>query len=395
MKSAKIGNQWLVIDPATAGLSGTYLAEMERSTAYLQQKIFFVGNFYCPGANIWRLFYKYSELHAQPRYRLGRLRLLVRSLELVYALARIVVRTAIQRYKTVCYALSSNLLAEYAFLWVLKHLVRCKVIIICHDVIPFVGVGESLQSKSNTRARFYRLADFLLVHNSNSRSDLMKVFGVQPAKIYSVPFPVMDPWLLETRVRNKPSPKSSTETQFLFVGHLRQEKGIDVLISAWKIAQTQLSKSTLVIAGNRPRGVKIDVSELDRSRVTVITRYLSDDELLDLVDQCDCVILPYRRGTNSGIPGTVLVLERDLIVSDIPMFKNNTLIPPHAFFASENAEALAKRIVEYESEKLSGRIKQNPIYRGSIADYKKHYARQIYAMIIKIEEAREGDKCSQ
>jgi hypothetical protein len=60
-------------------------------------------------------------------------------------------------------------------------------------------------------------------------------------------------------------------------------------------------------------------------------------------------VLPYRRGTNSGVTSTVLALRRCLIVSDIGMFRSHPLIPKGSFFRSEDSADLRDRLTEFAS----------------------------------------------
>ena len=98
----------------------------------------------------------------------------------------------VSRADAVCYALSSNLAIEYAFLWFLKHVARVEVLLICHDVVPFVGPGEDFADMVRRRRPFYALADRLIVHNENSIEDLSVVFGISRDKVRQFPFPIYD-----------------------------------------------------------------------------------------------------------------------------------------------------------------------------------------------------------
>ena len=73
-------------------------------------------------------------------------------------------------------------------------------------------------------------------------------------------------------------------------------------------------------------------------------------------------MLPYKIGTNSGIPSTAFSLDTDVICSDIPMFSNNTLIPRESLFKAGSVESLSKKMLEklvdteiYTTSSVNGR----------------------------------------
>jgi glycosyltransferase involved in cell wall biosynthesis len=241
--------------------------------------------------------------------------------------------------------LSSNLWAEYAFLWLLKRVAGVKVYLICHDVVPFVASGEEHAHMVRRRRRFYVLADRLIVHNDNSIDDLRTVFDISPDKVSRFPFPIYDCQGMGFREVDVLS--RTDKRRFLFIGHLRSEKGVGVLLEAWSRFSQLRRDAELIIAGNIPRGCEYDLTAASDRGILLLERYLSDEEYLNLIRQSDCVVLPYLRGTNSAVVSTVLAARKNLIVSDIPMFRNNPLIPVESFFTSNNSESLTERLAHF------------------------------------------------
>ncbi len=336
----------LLIDSATSGCAGAYIDALHANLDG-QEAVEVAVSHYFPHPYGKKIFYKFSELAAQQRYRLGRARLYVRFAELVWTFLRLLLYVRRARIRVVCYALSSNLLLEYLFLAAVQWFGRAHVYLICHDVIPFTMPNEDLGAKIQKRARFYRLADRLIVHNDNSVHDLREAFGISGSKVARFPFPLYTPDQLGT-----PQPHAMTGTRskrFLFVGHLRPEKGIDTLLEAWPGFFRRNPDCELVVAGTIPRGCSYDFAPLQSSNLRVIDRYLTDEEYVGLIAGADCVVLPYLRGTNSGVVMTVIGLRRNLIVSDIEMFRNNPLIPPQSFFRQGDSASLEERLAHFSS----------------------------------------------
>jgi glycosyltransferase involved in cell wall biosynthesis len=333
----------LLIDSATSGCAGGYMHGLYKGLGRPDRSEVAVSVYY-PWPYGLRWFFKYSDLGAQPRYRLGRFRLYVRALELASTFARLLGYVLRYRVRAVAYALSSNLILERWFLRALQAL-GVRVYLICHDVVPFALPDQNLDEMIRKRAKFYRLADRLVVHNRNSVEDLLTTFGVQGDRIRQFPFPLFD--LSPIQPRDVHEVPASTRTRFLFLGHLRPEKGLDVLLEAWLRLHAMHPDAELVIAGNLPRGSVYDFKAIERCNVRLVLRFVSDEEYVALIQQSDCVVLPYRRGTNSGVTSTVLALRRCLIVSDIPMFRHHPLIPTGSFFRSGDSGDLCARLIEF------------------------------------------------
>lgn len=334
----------LLIDSATSGVAGAYVDAIWRRLTN-RDAVEVAVSHYFPFAYGKRIFFKYSELTAQGVYPLGRARLYVRFGELLIAYFRLIVWVIVSRVDVVCYALSSNLAVEYAFLWFLKRVAGVDVLLICHDVVPFVGSGEEFAEMVRRRRPFYALVDRLIVHNENSIEDLRDVFGISRDKVWQFPFPLYDTSAMGFRDIDLLG--ATDKHRFLFIGHLRREKGVGVLLDAWARLRQQRQDVELVIAGNIPPGCEYDLTAAPARGITVFTRYLTDEEYVNLIRQSDCVVLPYSRGTNSAVVSTVLAARKNLVVSDIPMFRNNPLIPLESFFVCDDPESLAGRLAQF------------------------------------------------
>jgi len=132
---------------------------------------------------------------------------------------------------------------------------------------------------------------------------------------------------------------------------VRRYKGVDVLIEAMpKVLRSRTV--TLVVAGEFYEPVdplKARVKELGlEGRVRIYDRYVPDEEVGDLVAAADCVVLPYRSATQSGV---VLVAYAggcpviSTAVGGLPEVVDDGvtgfLVPP------ENPDALADAILRF------------------------------------------------
>jgi glycosyltransferase involved in cell wall biosynthesis len=96
---------------------------------------------------------------------------------------------------------------------------------------------------------------------------------------------------------------------FLFIGRGREYKGLDLLLSAWPVVGD--SKSTLTIAGEGHHINKVV------SRVRHINRWLSDSEVIELIQEADVIILPYIEASQSGIIPIALALHKPVVITPV------------------------------------------------------------------------------
>lgn len=317
----------------TSGNSGLYLDEIYQclKDAGYAQKIFV--NYYYPFDYGEKIFFRHSDIaHCKMK---GFRRRLLQMYELLLDFAKILYTARRDKPEVVNYSLASgsyNFMV--CFLKAIKRLSGCKLVVTCHDVCPFGSYGPKSREMTN-RQRIFDVADYLLAHNDSSVKDLQKVFHIDTGKVVQHRFPVMD---LKKLYQVKYEPKLC---DFLFIGHFRAEKGVDLLIKAWELVSEGNKNATLWLCG-RPQGQRFDINKLEKQNVTCKLEYVREDDYCRYIQSARYVVLPYMRGTNSGIVSTVLSLGANVITSDIPMFQDNPLVKEDRMFKSGDVNALAE-----------------------------------------------------
>lgn len=318
----------------TQGSAGLYLDEIYKSLEELNIKQSIFVSYYYPFNYGNKIFFKYTDLIRGKKK--SSLRLSLRYIELIFGLFITFVQILKQRPVVVNYSLISSFLPEYLFLRSIKLFTKSKIIITCHDVYPFHNNFMNKTKEIKRRQMIFDFTDYLLVHNQNSVDDLNKYFTIDSFKILTHFFPIMD---LNKICKNISKP-TYPKCDFLFIGHLRAEKGINILLEAWEKFHSKYPDKYLSIAGNLPVGSAIDIHKYINMNVQFNIKYLTDEEYIQYILSSNCVILPYITGTNSGIVSTVLSLNKNVITSDIPMFKNNPLIKEDNMFNTNNIDSL-------------------------------------------------------
>ena len=223
------------------------------------------------------------------------------------------------------------------FLKVLKKISGAKLMITCHDVNPH----SDSRGEMDNRKRIFHTADYLLVHTEKSIEELHDIFGIDKSKVHIHPFPIMD---LSKLTEDAPNPYQPTD--FLFIGHMRKDKGIEFLLESWPEFHKVCPEAKLRICGRHLPDIHFDQALLEKCNVEFNLRYISDEDYYHYVKSARYVILPYLQGTNSGIISTVLSLGTDVITSDLPMFTQNPLVSADNVFKTADAKSLVEVLLD-------------------------------------------------
>lgn len=105
----------------------------------------------------------------------------------------------------------------------------------------------------------------------------------------------------------------------LFFGLIRDYKGLDLLLRAWALARPEGYR--LIVAGefyaSREKYVSlIDESGL-RDEVALHDRFIPDEEVRYYFSAADCLVLPYRSATQSGVTQIAYNFSLPMIVTDV------------------------------------------------------------------------------
>ena len=85
------------------------------------------------------------------------------------------------------------------------------------------------------------------------------------------------------------------------VGSIDKRKNLPLILAAWKLASPDLN-ATLVVAGRIASTVRAEVSAaLASENVLVMDRYLSNEEILGVIDRAHALLVLYDGGFSSGL----------------------------------------------------------------------------------------------
>lgn len=221
---------------------------------------------------------------------------------------------------------------------VLARLRRMKVVITLHGVVTAPEVARRVRSKILRRLllallpaalrTFYRVLLFLstvvIVHAPLVARFLARMSGVEsPKNVIVIPHGVDR--ATHTRGRRK------RVTTLLFIGFIRESKGLTTLLRAFTKLAQEFPNVRLVIAGSYHAGETADVirrvrQELEErglsDRVELICRFLSESELDRLIADADMIVLPYEDYfvEVSGVLARVMDYGKPVVCTRVPKF---------------------------------------------------------------------------
>ena len=314
----------------TSGNSGLYIDEIYQVLKRhgFSQKVFV--NYYYPFDYGEKIFFKRGDI-ANSKHK-GILRKLFQLQEVLFGYIKILIIACKDKPTLVNYShVGQSYFYIVWFLRLIKKIAGIKLMVTCHDVTPH----SERRGEMHNRKKIFDVADYLLVHTDNSIKELRELFGIKISKIVKHPFPIMN--LSKLSAINTPIAK---DTDFLFIGHLRKDKGIEFLLDAWKDFYKMNKRATLKVCGRKLSDIDFDENDLSKYNIEFKLHYINDEEYYRYVKSARYVILPYIQGTNSGIISTVLSLGTDVITSDIPMFKENPMVLESNIFISNDKQSL-------------------------------------------------------
>lgn len=148
-----------------------------------------------------------------------------------------------------------------------------------------------------------------------------------------------------------PASQVTKDNSILFVGNIKKHKGLSTLLDAFSICVKDSLDAKLVIVGNADnfRSGDADVAQklfsLHDSNI-VFTGRISDSQLRDYYSKARLLVQPSLYEGFGMPPMEALISGTNVILSDIPVFKEIYDGFPVTFFQAQNVNELAEKIKE-------------------------------------------------
>lgn len=156
----------------------------------------------------------------------------------------------------------------------------------------------------------YRVVDAVVVHNDDQKAEVVRVFGVDPAKVHVAPLGgyalFTAPDLPQTEARAHLGVPDDVPVA-LFFGTIRPSKGLEVLLEAWARVAPAMPEALLLVTGKPYKGLDTGTMMSLINELGVETSVRTRFEQVDPVDAnayyraADVVVLPYHDIGTSGV----------------------------------------------------------------------------------------------
>jgi glycosyltransferase involved in cell wall biosynthesis len=221
-----------------------------------------------------------------------------------------------------------------------------KVIAICDNVLPH---ERRLGDRIFTRYAFGAV-DGYIVQSESVERDLLKLVRQPNYKRIAHPiYEIFGEPLSKQDARQRLH--LSDERVLLFFGYVRRYKGLDVLLEAMKLVVRQIKIKLLVVGEfyDDEQQYRAQTETLGlQSAVQFVSEYVSNDRVSEYFSAADCVVLPYRSATQSGIVQIAYNFNKPVIVTRVGGLAE--IVPDGiAGFTvlPESPEALAEAILRF------------------------------------------------
>ncbi len=218
---------------------------------------------------------------------------------------------------------------------------------------------------------FIKPVDGFVSMSSTVSKDIRKVTRKPMA---FCPHPLFDTFgVLGDKDQAKKKLGLSTQYNYLlFFGLVRKYKGLDILLEAVGRKDIKAMPLRLVVAGefyeSKEPYLEIVRKNGLEDRVTILDRFIPNQEVADYFNMTDLVVLPYKSATQSGVTQIALHFEKPMIVTNVGGLSE--IVPPGkaGYVIEPSADAIADAIVDFFQRKEPG------YFNRGIRELKKEYS---------------------
>ena len=229
---------------------------------------------------------------------------LIKLISFIYSLVRILTGALTGKYSSmILFSISPW---DYYFLKLWK-LVGKPSYVVIHD--GKMHVGEVDKKFQNHIIQMMRWTTHLIFLSEYVRNLVHDNFGIDK------PYLIAPHGLIDYGNQRKTA-RIEEKPNLLFLGRVSKYKGVDLLLSAIDKVPSNLY-SKLVIAG---KWNYKNVIQYNKEKVEIIDKWLSDQDILNCISECDIMIFPYLEATQSGVATLAINYLKPSVVTRVGAF---------------------------------------------------------------------------
>lgn len=230
----------------------------------------------------------------------------------------------------------------FLWYWILLRANGIPIVYAIHDVVPHSGSEHAVESWLH--ARRIAMATALVVFSRHQQA-LLKLRFHRESVALCLPFKEYLSALGRSHtVAREPN-------TILLFGTLRVNKGIDLFLQAVEIVHEQIPTLKVIIAGERGEWDRFQSMRSTPSMYEQHLHRIPEGEMAALFRRAQCVVLPYRDATQSGIPPLAYGFDCPVIATAVGGVSEyvvagvtGSLVPPN------DPQALADAIMRFLSD---------------------------------------------
>ena len=139
--------------------------------------------------------------------------------------------------------------------------------------------------------------------------------------------------------------KSSDGHYILFFGRMSPYKGIDILLAAIPMVLKNFPGTKFILAGCQDNySLNSETYYAYKDSITVISAYLSIQELSELIMHSKFIVCPYRDATQSGVLMTAFAFAKPVLATRVGAFPEYITDGVNGLLANANAKDFAHAI---------------------------------------------------
>ena len=238
-----------------------------------------------------------------------------------------------------------------SFYFLLLRLLGINLILTAHNVLPHQ------ERKIDYFLKFivYLSATAIIAHSNFIKQMISKMFKISGQKIHIIPHGDFDIYLPQAPISKCAAKKklnlSKNDHVVLFFGSIRDNKGLHLLLDAFKIASETDPQLYLIIAGKPPTAISENryrehIAQIkSRDRIIFHSQFIPNDSVADYFTATDVVALPYKNIYHSGIVHLAFSFGRPIIATRVGDFTETIEHGESGYLLEENtAENMAEMI---------------------------------------------------
>jgi glycosyltransferase involved in cell wall biosynthesis len=244
----------------------------------------------------------------------------------------------------------------------IKHNTTIKIIFICHNVLPHEGGGVIDRRLALT---VLRRSDALIVHSEQDRHRLLAL--LPHARVVKAHHPTYADLARQSNVApanlRRQIGLPDDKPILLFFGFVRPYKGLEYLIQALHLIRKQIDVHLLVV-GEFWTAQEFYERYADefgvRDMITIINRYVPNEEIGPFFETADVVVLPYISATQSGVVQLAFGFNKPVITTRVGgLYEvvedgvNGLVVPP------QDERSLAEAVVRYFRDDMAPTMSAN------------------------------------